>query len=288
MKALCGAGGGPKGAWSAGVWKALAEAGWVDDVGGAYGVSVNAINLGYLAQEGPQGADTIVKLWETTTDDDVRKPYFLGIASLWKGGLNDITPLKHFLEKYISPDKEPVFPFWAGVGNLDTGLMEYGGWGPDLINWILASAANPIWFDPVKINGTWYTDGGVLDVTPAKQAVIDGATEIIAVLHTTGKGLKPWPKDMKSVGIIKRTLREFDMAMEARLEDDLGCIKWVNHAFNAGAPEAEGKRHIKLHVIRPAEDLDVEMPHFIPKDSMRLLEEGYEAGKAYVRDHPSG
>jgi NTE family protein len=276
--ALIGAGGGPKGGYSAGVLKALKERGLLEDVTMGFGNSVNAINIPYLCQEefSAESLRVLEDLWMDVVDSDVFKPWLIPyIPALWKGGLNSIAPLGKFLEPYIKYEKclHSRVPSWVSALNLNTGKMEFGSSrGEHFLQWILASAAHPIWFEPVQIGNYWYTDGGVTDVTPVKQAIKNGATDLLVLLHTVA--------EEDPAGLISRTFREFNLAMEARLEDDLKVVEWINRGVLAGAEGFEDKRYISMRVFRPRKPLHVEMPHFRPKDSKRIFNQGYAETKA--------
>ena len=291
MKALVGAGGGPKGAWSAGALAAAGELGMLKGVKLGIGNSVSAINVPYLCQEefSPRAFQTLRLLWSKVVDDDVFKSWMVPyVPALWKGGLNSITPLGKFLKHYISHDRalQSRVLGLASALNLHTGKMEFGiSRGADFIKWIMASSAHPLWFEPVEIEGQWYTDGGVTDVTPVKEAIRRGATDIIVVAHSPSDDPERWGEESyhdargrtmyRRPGIIARTMREFNLAMNARLEDDIKAVDWVNQAVLAGADGADGKRFINMTVLRPPAALDVAMPHFRPDDSKRLFDAGY-------------
>jgi len=287
VKALVGAGGGPKGAWSAGALKACNEYGLLHDVARGYGNSVNAINIPYLCQEefSPRSFENIKELWMKVVDKDVFKNWLVPyLPALWQGGLASIDPLRKFLEPYIRHEKALTsrVPAYVSAWNLNKKRMEFGcSRSGNFVKWILASAAHPIWFEPVQIENCWYTDGGVVDVTPVKQAIKDGCNELLVFLHTpveaedTEWGEKDSEGEFFRPGIIARTFQEFEVAMDARLDDDLGYVEAINKAVLAGVEGFENKRYISMTVFRPKKALNVDMPHFRPEDSKRLFEDGY-------------
>lgn len=81
--------------------------------------------------------------------------------------LRGLSRLKHFLkdhlfQKHIEDLKLPLF---ISLSNLNTGKSEIVNEGK-LIPAILASCSIPLIFKPVKINGNYYVDGGLLNDLP--------------------------------------------------------------------------------------------------------------------------
>lgn len=262
-----------------------------------FGNSVSAINISYLCQEGFSGSsfENLEKMWWGVTDTDVFSSWLVPwVPSLWRGGLNSIAPLRRFLSPYfdVARARRSRSHAWVSALNLNTGRMEFGcSSASNFLEWVLASSAHPIWFEPVQIDGHWYTDGGVTDVTPVKEAIRRGARDLLVFLHSTEGEDAPqvWGErdgagGFRRPGIIGRTMRELDLALGARLEDDVKVAEWINWALLEGVehPALVGKHYIDIRVIRPRRVLDVSMPHFRPEDSQRLFRQGYEDALAQV------
>ncbi|TOF47467.1 patatin-like phospholipase family protein, partial [Vibrio parahaemolyticus] len=194
-------GGGGKGAYEVGAWKALHEFGLDKNVEAVAGTSVGGLNGALFVQGDVEAAE---KLWRGISKDQImslnkdnlaRKAAtyastlftpslaaraVLAITGLSQAqGLFNQSGLKHLIEKSGACDdvSQSQIPFHVCALNSSTRKLEY----PDLtdktptsiVQWLLASAAIPIVFDGIEIDGTTYFDGGVLpgeysDNTPYK------------------------------------------------------------------------------------------------------------------------
>lgn len=268
IETLVVGGGGPKGAWSAGVMSALAERGLLDSVKTLWGTSVGAINTALLAGHPPgMFAADIQDLWLSVTNKDVSKPHCCVIPSWWRGGLRSPAPLTELLARELLLPKPGVTHYSVSV-DLHQGTAVYSGAtsDTDLTTWakvITASCAHPVWFDPVDVEGHLHSDGGVVDVVPARMAVELGAapSTTLAISHNHSSDLTPWPDDFAPT-FVQRLLREFDIAMHERTRNDI--------------PDG-------VEVIRPLRPLEVSMPHFRPEEARELFLRGYSRGGAWRR-----
>ncbi|WP_105201532.1 patatin-like phospholipase family protein [Pseudoalteromonas sp. T1lg10] len=194
-------GGGGKGAYEVGAWKALHEFGLDKNVEAVAGTSVGGLNGALFVQGDVEAAE---KLWRGISKDQImslnkdnlaRKaatyastlftPSLAARAVLATTGLSQSqglfnqSGLKYLIEKSGACDdvSQSQIPFHVCALNSSTRKLEY----PDLTDktptsiaqWLLASAAIPIVFDGIEIDGTTYFDGGVLpgeysDNTPYK------------------------------------------------------------------------------------------------------------------------
>lgn len=194
-------GGGGKGAYEIGAWKALREFGLDKNVEAVAGTSVGGLNGALFVQGDVEAAE---KLWRGISKDQIMSlnkdnlartaasyastlftpslaaRAVLAITGLSQSqGLFNQSGLKHLIE--ISGACNDVsrsqIPFHVCALNSSSRKLEY----PDLsdkaptniVQWLLASAAIPIVFDGIDIDGTTYFDGGVLpgeysDNTPYK------------------------------------------------------------------------------------------------------------------------
>ncbi len=205
-KAIVFAGGGSKGAYQLGAWKALEELGEHFDI--ATGTSIGSINAAFYVQKDFCAAE---KMWSEVTAGDIMENginfdvSFDGILSqreniipLLKNYLNtksvDNTPFINTVNHYFSPEK-----FFGS--EIDYALMtvKFKGFGPnDLIpveitkdfmsrdkesswKWIAASASCYPVFPPMEIDGEEYIDGGFYDNIPIASAIKLGAQKIVAV-----------------------------------------------------------------------------------------------------------
>jgi NTE family protein len=202
------AGGSVKGAFQAGVIKALFEKGYQPDA--IYGVSAGSLNAAYLVNqfghqtgEGtpisyPQAAQDLWDFWEMriTHPACLSKPFTffeLGWSALTKKfkGLVDTSPLRDLMSTVLHQRNLQLSPIGLKIGavNIIDGSMHYVD--PSFENfqeYLLASSAVPILMPVVKIQGhkqKSYLDGGLRDVAPVHKAIQDGATEVVVIAcHT--------------------------------------------------------------------------------------------------------
>ena len=190
------AGGGAKGSYQIGVWKALRE---MDvKICAVAGTSVGAINGAMIVQG---DYDTAYKIWneidynvifnfalfdteeraKMTIQDKV--DYILDLIR--KRGL-DTHALRTLLSKYISEEKVRKSDIYYGLTTFSLTDMKpevkYIDEIPEgqLIDYIMASAAFPLFQDHI-INDKHYLDGGVYDNMPVSVLADKGIKDLIAV-----------------------------------------------------------------------------------------------------------
>lgn len=188
--ALALGGGGTRGAFQAGVWRALNELGI--EIGVITGTSIGAVNGAVFAS----GADT-EQLWRSVTPEKIvclpegeNNMFSLSaIGSFIRKGFDggfDISPFRRLLTKYVSEERLRKSP-------VDFGLCTYSSSDKNpvelflrdipngkLIDYLLASACFPM-FKPVIINGKEYTDGGIRNNIPENMLINRGCKDIISV-----------------------------------------------------------------------------------------------------------
>lgn len=219
-------GGGAKGAFEMGVWKALRECDY--SLGAVIGTSVGALNAAMIAQDNydiamefwanltiNQVLDLNKKMTNTYVDEwsnasfDVFRDGFLNI--LFSDGL-DISPLRDNLTKLISEEAIRSSPVRFGLVTVDiTSLKPRQLMIEDipegqLIDYLLASAALPI-FQKQEIDGKTYIDGGFFDNVPINFMLEQNFKEIISV-EFPAPGMRKWVRD-KNAEIITVNNSEF-------------------------------------------------------------------------------
>ena len=281
-KILVLAGGSVKGAFQAGVIKALFEKGYQPDA--IYGVSAGSLNAAYLVNQFgqqanahlpisyPQAAQDLWDFWELriTHPQSLSKPFNLfelGWSALTKKfkGLVDTSPLRGLLQDVLQSRNLSASPVGLKVGavNVLDGAMHYVD--PSFENfqeYLLASSAVPILMPVVKINGETrksYLDGGLRDVAPLQKAIQDGATEVVVVACHT---------EMIEGG-------DFDSGDLLALVDRVMDIA-VNEILNADLRMQRSE--VKLRIIRPNQPLSIDIQRFTKMDIRRMLEMGYALG----------
>jgi NTE family protein len=218
-KVLALQGGGALGAYEAGVYQGLAEAGLAPDW--IVGVSIGAINASIIAGNPPErGIQQLHEFWERVSARasfmlpaplDALRPLFnaLGAASAVafgvpgffsprfpppfmafdgsQGALSfyDTQPLKATLEELVDFDRinRKEVRLSLGSVNVRTGETVYFDNTKIRIipEHVMASGALPPGFPPVNIDGEWYWDGGISSNTPLLYVVdeYDRASAII-------------------------------------------------------------------------------------------------------------
>jgi len=276
------AGGSVKGAFQAGVIKALFEKGYQPDA--IYGVSAGSLNAAYLVNQFgqqanahlpisyPQAAQDLWDFWELriTHPESLSKPFNLfelGWSALTKKfkGLVDTSPLRDLLQDVLQNRNLSASPVGLKVGavNVLDGAMHYVD--PSFENfqeYLLASSAVPILMPVVTINGEKrksYLDGGLRDVAPLQKAIQDGATEVVVIACHT---------EMIEGG-------DFDSGDLLALVDRVMDIA-VNEILNADLRMQRSE--VKLKIIRPNQPLSIDIQHFTKMDIRRMLEMGYAQG----------
>lgn len=238
MRALVLSGGGAKGAYQIGVWKALKKLNIKFDI--VTGTSVGALNGALIVQNEYRKA---VNIWkktnlkslfneettDTTTNLDIYKIYGKNIIE--NGGMDTkeleeivrqalnktkfySSKIKYGLITYNLTDTEPV----EVTKEMDKNLF------PD---YLVASASCFPAFKEKEINGKKYIDGGYHDNLPINLAIDMGATEIIAV-DLNAPGIKqPTKKRIKTTTIKpKNKLNSF------LYFDEKATIKSIKYGYN--------------------------------------------------------
>lgn len=281
-KILVLAGGSVKGAFQAGVIKALFEKGYQPDA--IYGVSAGSLNAAYLVNQlgqqthsgtpisYPQAAQDLWEFWEMriTHPRCLSKPFNLfqlGWTALTKKfkGLVDTSPLRELLSDVLQQRNLQASPVGLKVGavNIVEGAMHYVDPSfDDFLDYLMASSAVPILMPVVKIQGEKrksYLDGGLRDVAPLQKAISDGAKEVVVIACHT---------EMIEGG-------DFDSGDLLALVDRVMDIA-VNEILNADLKMSRSE--VQLKIIRPLQPLSIDIQRFNKLDIRRMLEMGYVQG----------
>ena len=194
-RALVLSGGGARGAYQIGVWKALRELNINYDI--ITGTSVGSLNGAMITQNSYQMAEDF---WNNIDfkfvfgaaflqEKDLKKNEIIKKyvnATFFNKGL-DVIELENNIDKYLDIEK-----FFSS--SIDYGLVTYNLATrkpmmltkkdipkENLKDFIIASATFYPFFKKKKINDKFYVDGGYYDNLPINFAIEMGATEIIAV-----------------------------------------------------------------------------------------------------------
>lgn len=205
MRALVLSGGGSKGSYEIGVWKALRKLHIKFDI--VTGTSIGALNGALITQKSYYKA---LKLWNTVNlellfgeqaankknDLEIMKMY--GKEFLKNGGM-DVKEIEKLIRKQINYKK-------VMKSKIDFGLVTYNVTTKKPIeitkkeipenlfaDYLMASASCYPAFKQKDIEGERYIDGGIYDNLPINLAIKMGADEIIAV-DLSAPGLNRTPK----------------------------------------------------------------------------------------------
>lgn len=213
MKALVLGGGGAKGSYEVGVWKALNKLNMKFDI--VTGVSIGSINGAfYVANEYKK----CLKMWQKITTSDLfdvaigskmsKEDIKLLVKQMSTGGIS-FSNAYNFLKKNINEEKVRKSKIDYGLVTvsltnkkprfLTKEQIPYG----KLVDYICASSICYPFVHAQDINDESFIDGGFYDGIPINLAIDMGATEILAVdLSVLAINKKPKDKNIK-VDVIK-------------------------------------------------------------------------------------
>ena len=185
------AGGGARGSYQVGVWRALDELGWRPEV--IAGTSVGSLNGAMFALD---LYETARSMWLTLRSEDVMELPARGaelselrafVQDLVQSGGLDVTPLEEIVDRVLDEQALRAAPVRFGLVTVEKrGLrprelaLEEIPEGK-LADYLLASAACWPAFRPRKIDGVEYLDGGYTDNMPTGLAKRLGAEELVCV-----------------------------------------------------------------------------------------------------------
>lgn len=283
MKALVLSGGGGRGAYELGVFKAFMERQRRFDL--ISGTSVGAITGAAIASG--LTMPELEAMWGRMHQFKVMQPRGdVWMLAKWTH-LMYTRPLLQFIEREIdfeaikhSPTELRVCA--VDVGNGDIRVFTNMELTPKRL---LASASIPVLFPMVEDGGRHYWDGGTVVNTPLRPAIEAGATEITCVLLSpVGARELPPPTNMWET-----IARYTDLRMMGNLKEDILHAEFINSLVAAGTADPAW-HHIDFHVVSPATTLGVTtILNFDARLATRLIERGHADGRAFLggemRDH---
>ncbi|NLS12959.1 patatin family protein [Vibrio sp. SM6] len=269
MKALVAEGGAMRGVFAAGVLDTFIDMEYkpFDFV---IGVSAGASNLiGYLSDYPHRSINVITQLATSRR--------FFDWARFMKGGdLIDVKWLFEESNRLYPVDPEKLFdgiPFLAATTNIATGKADY--YRIDRNNFhhaIEATTALPIAYKQTPcFSGGCYTDGGVADSIPVREAYRRGAREITVILS---QPLNYSKKSLQTPWLMRKLFAEYPNMAEAMLQRSEN----YNESLEFIRQPPKGT---VIRVIAPPDDFRVQ------RLTMRksVLLEGYEMGLEEGRTH---
>ena len=273
------AGGGAKGVYQIGAWRALLD---LDiRIQRVVGTSVGAMNGALVVLNQYEGA---VELWKSMSiergfqlPEPLRVPdnlFSLKNADilakeLWHHHGLDISPLRRRLEELISEPRLRLSPTDFGLVTFELSTRQslylYKDQIPigRLMDYIMASAAYPGLKRP-EIDGKTYLDGGIVDSIPLMHARKDGYTRNVVVL-TRNRGYR---KDIQGTKVPSFIYKKYPHLREA--------INRRSHVYNEQLELVERLEDAgEITVIRPQKPIVVDRIERDVKKLTDLYEEGY-------------
>ena len=261
-------GGGTRGAYQVGVWRALQELGI--KITAIVGTSIGALNGAMFLQD---DFFTTVKMYENIKMKDImnvegvdsQKDIFdlsniLNLATSYtkQKGI-DNTPLRKMIEHYIDVDKvynsEIDFGLVAYSVKNKTPLQKFKNEIPkeQMVDYLLASSCFPI-FKPQKIGDEEYYDGGLYDNAPSNMLIEKGYKNLIIA-------------DIAGAGFSRKTLDRNVYVKVISPTEELGGIFEFNHERIINNMKLG-----YLDTMRSFNKLQGHMYYFKPEEFAKMLE----------------
>ena len=287
MKALVLGGGSMKGAFQVGAIQSVLENGFEPDM--VYGISVGALNATFLANETgrqfdeegkitwPVAGRKLLEFWvkNITQPQDIstlRSRVMLGMNTLMSrfDGLVDPAPLHLLIRKNVRDKHLKHTPVKIKVGavNVQSGEIKYvTPQEPHFLDFVRASSSIPMLMPAIEIGHEMYLDGGLREVAPIRQAIADGATEIVVIACHSPHLYQPEGMNPRNLITLVERVRDITVNEYAN-SNIIWAESYVDRSILRGVP-------MKLTVIRPPSPLVLDMQHFNSEDISRLIIEGY-------------
>lgn len=278
-------GGGANGAYQAGALRALVENGWNPE--GVVGTSVGALNGAKFCEvplDSPYAAASgVVAEWDRIgCNRDIYKPWLWGkipsalLFSLKiRPSIYSTKPLQVHVRKTLDVEAMRTSKRKFLCNAISVGSEWKTRWfdenDPHIVSGILASSSFPVYFEPIRIDGQDYSDGGLRDMTPISGAIKSGATHIDII--SCSRGEMPQgknPKGLDQVGGMLSTLsHEIDTS-------DFEMANVINELVKMESPLAveRGWRVVSIRILRPSRSPGNSLD-FSRKKNQRLMDMGY-------------
>ena len=216
-------GGGAKGAYQIGIWKALADEGI--KIKGVSGTSVGALN-GAMIVSGD--IEMAFKIWSEVSyskvmdvDEEAIAHFLQGnlkasevLKRVWdkiKNGGVDIAPLKRLIGEFLDEEKirrsgKEFFLVTFCVSEMKTLNLGLDDIPPGELECFLLASAYLYGFKNEKINGKRYFDGSIVNRLPLNLLIDEGYKDVIEVhlYRRRAKSRKNLPEGVKIYDIIPR------------------------------------------------------------------------------------
>ena len=226
-------GGGAKGAFQVGVLDELITTRGIKiDI--AVGTSTGSIQALAVAQD---DIPKLVDMWlglKGSSDIYVKRPLGPAGAVLGADSIYDARGLRKLLKRAADDAKLRATGKKLRLGVVNLGSGEFRTIDesvPGIHNWVYASCAMPVFFDPlVTSDGGQWVDGGVRDVTPLGSALELNPRGVI-VIRAGAKARPATPKSYDN--LIEIGLRAVDILQKEVSANDLGNAALINDLIAA-------------------------------------------------------
>lgn len=270
IRALVLSGGGAYGAFQVGVLRKLTELGHSWDL--IAGVSVGAINATQMAMypkdAHASAAKELEAFWNRIAGNkSIYKRWFpFGkLHAFWTGGAYNTAPLRHLLETTFVAEKLASSGVKLCIGAVALGSSDYRyvtETETEIVDWLMASSAQPGLFPPIPLAGDMWVDGGCRDVTPIKDVLAEKPDEIDVVLTMPLDEDPPKQDPKKFKNVVNVGIRSVMILADEVFKSDLNAV-----------PEEDRK---KIHVYAPKKHLPYEAFDFAPANLKMAMHLGYE------------
>lgn len=216
------AGGGSRGAVQVGMLCELVARGIRADR--VYGASVGAVNgAAYCGDPTPAGMEYLEQVWLSLSGDTIfprRRAEGPWTFFQQRRAVHANTGLRRLLEDGLRFERleDAAVPFEVVATSLTDGRERWLTKG-SAVESVLASAAIPALFPPVRIGSELLVDGGVVDNVPISRAIDAGATRVYVLLcgplhYTPRPSRRP----------VEAVLTTFFVAVHARFARELAMV----------------------------------------------------------------
>lgn len=164
--------------------RALDESGFRPDI--ILGTSIGAFNGSVIAdQPGTAGVQRLLSFWDQMSQSALFQhsmfDHFKSVATL-QPALHETQEMRELLEGLhnVRRIEDLAVPFQCVAASIERAAEHWFTTGP-LVQALLASAAVPALFPPVKIGDQHFYDGGLVNSVPVTRAMELGATTIFVL-----------------------------------------------------------------------------------------------------------
>jgi NTE family protein len=292
--ALVLSGGGIKGAFQAGALAEILSQGFRPSI--LVGTSIGALNAAFLADRAGRSKtldwSAVGKELEDFWRDRITSPDCIldkvGKARItWDvlrkrfSGFVGIDPAKHIVRNTIQLDNVRASGLTvkvAAVNVVSGGLVLEGPESSNFIDYVIGSSAMPIIMPLVDIGGAPYTDGGLREVAPLQTAIDLGADDITCVV-CQAKELAA--TNFNSRDLLQLARRLMDIITNETVTNNLERLKKESllRETSLKALNQSPQRTVTVRIIRPADEINVDMESFTSQDIKAMIDTGHYAAR---------